>query len=164
MNKNNDVIKLLVDLLQGQQAKDLCRLLKIDVVKSVKLNRTLNDDGSFHYELKLSLISKDSKITSFQIVLQEDDFAKIPRQHTRMATTTKHKLLRPEHTVADRGRFQTKQWPEYHVTCKGCGFGDVFVPGEAASREEAVKLLHDQGWRSRKNEWTCPKCSGTVAK
>ena len=63
MNKHNDVVTLLINLLQSPYAKELCRLQKIDAVKSVQVKRELREDGSRHWKMQLSLENNSFDIT-----------------------------------------------------------------------------------------------------
>ena len=63
MTKRSDIITLLVRLLQSPQATDMCRLYKIDPVKSVHLERKLKQNGSRYWDMEINLENDSFKLT-----------------------------------------------------------------------------------------------------
>lgn len=63
MNKRSDIVTLLVHLLQGPSAKELCRMHQIDLVDSVHLNREIREDASRCWHMIVNLENDSFKLT-----------------------------------------------------------------------------------------------------
>lgn len=63
MNKRSDIVTLLVHLLQGPSAKELCKMHQIDQVRSVHLDRVLREDASRYWNMIVNLENDSFKLT-----------------------------------------------------------------------------------------------------
>ena len=52
-----------------------------------------------------------------------------------------------------KGKFETSQIKEHHVTCSMC---DAMFVTHFRYQKTAIEQARENGWRIRKKQWVCP--------